>query len=157
MLYNWVLGLGKILVCLWFSSSSWCQTNWAVWIVSLCPLDLSVRFKILFISRSHSLPLSGIASYSLQAQVSLPLLMFLLSLFPPPPWKCRNPSAAFYQAFRPSRLLGSKPINDRYELGCVYMCYVSVCVAWHGWLKLDSAPLHKEMSTLTCFFWRVIA
>ncbi|XP_026050057.1 TSC22 domain family protein 2 isoform X1 [Astatotilapia calliptera] len=28
----------------------------------------------------------------------------------------RNPSTAFYQAFRPSRLRGSKPINDRQEL-----------------------------------------
>ncbi|KAI3368693.1 hypothetical protein L3Q82_025687 [Scortum barcoo] len=43
--------------------------------------------------------------------VSLPLLMFLLCLFPPP-LKCRNPSTAFYQAFRPSRLRGSKPVND---------------------------------------------
>lgn len=48
----------------------------------------------------------------------------------PPPLKCRNPSTAFYQAFRPSRLRGSKPVNDRYGLGCVYLC--GVCVAWPG-------------------------
>ena len=69
----------------------------------------------------------SLMSLSPSLHVSLPLLMFLLSLFPPP-LKCRNPSTAFYQAFRPSRLRGSKPVNDRYELGCVYMY---VCgLAW---------------------------
>nr|XP_043899916.1 TSC22 domain family protein 2 isoform X3 [Solea senegalensis] len=38
----------------------------------------------------------------------------------------RNPSTAFYRAFRPCRLRGSKPVNNRYEHGCVYM---RVCVA----------------------------
>lgn len=70
---------------------------------------------------------------------SFPLLMFLPSLFPPP-INCRNPSTAFYQAFRPSRLRGSKPVSDRYELVCVYM---HACgPAWLSKLDLTVLQLH---------------
>lgn len=111
--------------------------------------DLSVWFRIFLYSHSNSLSLSlsqhvtlphvvSLMSLSPSVHVSLPLLMFLLSLFPPP-LKCRNPSTAFYQAFRPSRLRGSKPVNDRYELGCVYVCVPT---------KPDPAPW-KKMSVLT--------
>lgn len=90
-----------------------------------------------------SLPLSNtplsLMCLSPRVLVFLPLLMFLLSLFPPP-LKCRNPSTAFYQAFRPSRLRGSKPVNDRYELGCVYVCVCGLaCLA-----KPDLHPLNLE-------------
>lgn len=113
----------------------------------------------------HILSPSQSTFLSPSVNVSLPFLMFLLSLFPPP-LKCRNPSTAFYQAFRPSRLRGSKPVNDRYELGCVYMYLCGL-----AWLtKPDPAPLQpcapcKKMSILTChlavygvlkchFFWK---
>ena len=73
--------------------------------------------------------------------------LFVLSLsFPPPILKCRNPSTAFYQAFPCSRLLGSKPLGNRYELGlpgCVYVfTHESACteqlsltslLSFHAW------------------------
>lgn len=141
------------------------EKSWAVWIVSSFPLDLSECCRIFLHPQLHSLSLSkhvflphlslsftslSLTSLSPSIHVSLPLLMFLLSLFPPP-LKCRNPSTAFYQAFRPSRLRGSKPVNDRYELGCVYMFVWTL-----AWLtKPDLALLQphtacKKMSILTC-------
>lgn len=111
------LGLAFIMSCLKRDGQS-----------GLYPLDLSVRFRIFLYSFTFSLPLSknislSVPHVSFYQRTGFPflLLMFLLSLFPSP-LKCRNPSTAFYQAFRPSRLRGSKPVNDRYELGCVYMC-----------------------------------
>lgn len=113
-----------------------------------------MQFRIFLYSCSHSLFHSENISVSLMSLCpsihSLPLLMFLLSLFPPP-LNYRNPSTAFYQAFRPSRLRGSKPVNDRYELGCVY-----IYVCGPAWLtKTDLSILQlcapcKRMSILTC-------
>lgn len=65
------------------------------------------------------------------------------------PLKCRNPSTAFYQAFRPSRLRGSKPVNDRYELGCLLVC-VCVCVACTGWLTQTLHPYYAANLTRIC-------
>lgn len=106
-------------------------------IVSSWPLSVagysSSLIHILSPSESTSLSLTSLSPSIL---VSLPLLMFLLSLFPPT-LKCRNPSTAFYQAFRPSRLRGSKPVNDRYELGFVYMYVWSL-----AWLNQTLHPFN---------------
>lgn len=132
---------------------------WPLSVVQGLPL-LSFTFS-LSLSLSEHVALPHV-SLSPSVHVSLPLLMFLLSLFPPP-LKCRNPSTAFYQAFRPSRLRGSKPVNDRYELGCVYTC-VCMCVRVMDWLtKPGPTPLKPcalcKMSILTSLFsylWTVI-
>lgn len=74
------------------------------------------------------------------------MLSFFTHMSLCPSLKCRNPSTVFYRAFRPSRLHGSKPFNDRYGSGCAYLC---ACVAWIGWL--NQAPLITlKMSSLSC-------
>lgn len=73
-----------------------------------------------------------------------------------PPLKCRNPSTAFYQAFRPSRLRGSKPVNDRYELGCVYLCVCVWSLDWTGWLNQTLHPFNPAQLARKCPFWLVV-
>ena len=113
-------------------------------------LDLPLLSFTLCLFKSLSLSPS-LMSLSPSLHVSLPLLMFLLSLFPPP-LKCRNPSTAFYQAFRPSRLRGSKPVNDRYELGCVYMYVCGL-----AWLTKNQTlrPFNRVHLASKCPCWHV--
>lgn len=153
-----VLGLGKY----WYAHNalgfmlSCPEESWGIWIVSF-PLDLSLWFRIFRCSHSHSLSLSKHISLSCMS-LSPPAHMFpfLYSCFSCLcflPLKCRNPSTAFYQAFRPARLRGSKPVNDRYELGCVYM---NVCVAWPGWLNQTLHPFSPAHLARNCPFWLVV-
>lgn len=98
----------------------------------------SGSYSILSLTSSlpQNMPLSRLSSSPQSIRYILFLypcffcLCFLLHL------KCRNPSTAFYQAFQPSRLQGSKPFNNRYGLGCV-----NVCMCGLDWLaKPDCAP-----------------
>ncbi|XP_039888091.1 TSC22 domain family protein 2 isoform X3 [Simochromis diagramma] len=59
----------------------------------------------------------------------------------------RNPSTAFYQAFRPSRLRGSKPINDRQELKHRYVLFLR---DYSKTPKLNFMKLHNYGFALSC-------
>lgn len=128
--------------------------NKATWDISSFPLTLSVWFRFFRYSFIDILAPSKHVSLSLRLSSSprsIQYILFLYSCFSCLHLKCRNPSTAFYQAFQPSRLQGSKPFNNRYGLGCV-----DVCMCGLDWLaKPDCAPLItqrtlQKMSILTC-------
>ena len=68
---------------------------------------------------------SDLSIFWLLLRSCLFVLSLSVSLSLPTMLKCRNPSTAFYQAFPCSRLLGSKPLGNRYELGLPWcVCFV---------------------------------